>query len=60
MTASLTIATRKGIDGNWSTTTFLVGGDSTDTRLQLLISTALSETWVISAGGCSDCTSDPR
>jgi len=44
---------RLGIEGNWSTTSFFVGGmDAADSKLQLLISTALSETWAISEGGC--------
>ncbi|KAK0388579.1 hypothetical protein NLU13_4822 [Sarocladium strictum] len=39
-----------GVDGNWSSITFRVGEPPQE--VNLLVSTALSEVWVISAGGC--------
>lgn len=46
---------RHGIDGNWSTTELWVGNvDVTKATMNLIISTSLSETWVVSSGGCAD------
>ncbi|KAH8894077.1 acid protease [Thozetella sp. PMI_491] len=39
-----------GIDGTWSSFSFKVG--STQQSVDLTVSTTLSETWVISTGGC--------
>lgn len=44
-----------GVDGNWSSITFRVGSPPQD--VNLLVSTALSEVWVIGKGGCA--TNDP-
>ncbi|KAL2206518.1 acid protease [Sarocladium strictum] len=44
-----------GVDGNWSSISLRVGDPPQD--VNLLVSTALSEVWVISAGGCE--TNDP-
>ncbi|KAK7432651.1 hypothetical protein QQZ08_000860 [Neonectria magnoliae] len=40
----------QGIDGNWSTVTFLLG--STSQQVDVLVSTALSEFWAVGPGGC--------
>ncbi|KAK7409561.1 hypothetical protein QQX98_008282 [Neonectria punicea] len=40
----------QGIDGNWSTVTFLLG--STSQEVDVLVSTALSEFWAVGPGGC--------
>ncbi|PFH55780.1 hypothetical protein XA68_17627 [Ophiocordyceps unilateralis] len=45
-----------GIDGNWSTVSFLLGSDSE--LVNVLISTTLSEFWAIGSGGCA--ANDPR
>ncbi|RDA85300.1 putative aspartyl protease [Ophiocordyceps camponoti-leonardi (nom. inval.)] len=45
-----------GIDGNWSTVSFLLGSDSE--LVNVLISTTLSEFWAIGSGGCAP--NDPR
>ncbi|KAH8172788.1 eukaryotic aspartyl protease domain-containing protein [Sarocladium implicatum] len=41
-----------GVDGNWSSIAFRVGQPSQN--LNLLVSTALSEIWVIGSGGCAN------
>ncbi|SPO06018.1 uncharacterized protein DNG_08707 [Cephalotrichum gorgonifer] len=42
-----------GIDGNWSTTQLWVGNvDVSEATMNLIISTSLSETWVVGSGGC--------
>ncbi|PHH89428.1 hypothetical protein CDD83_6081 [Cordyceps sp. RAO-2017] len=41
-----------GIDGNWSTVSFLLGSDSE--VVNVLLSTTLSEFWAIGPGGCVD------
>ncbi|EQL01006.1 Eukaryotic aspartyl protease family protein [Ophiocordyceps sinensis CO18] len=47
-----------GVDGNWSTVSFLLGSNSD--VVNVLISTTLSEFWAVGAGGCvgkeSHCT----
>ncbi|KAM4064641.1 eukaryotic aspartyl protease [Hirsutella rhossiliensis] len=40
-----------GIDGNWSTVSFLLGSNSD--LVNVLISTTLSEFWAVGAGGCA-------
>ncbi|CAI4210691.1 unnamed protein product [Parascedosporium putredinis] len=46
---------RNGIDGNWSTTELWVGNvDVSEATMNLIISTTLSETWVVGSGGCVD------
>lgn len=45
---------RGGIDGNWSTISLQVGADSKS--VDVLIATALSETWVVGTGGCYERT----
>lgn len=39
-----------GIDGNWSTVSFLLGADSQP--VDVLVGTALSEFWAVGIGGC--------
>ncbi|PNY28600.1 Candidapepsin [Tolypocladium capitatum] len=39
-----------GIDGNWSTVTFLLGSNSD--FVNVLVSTSLSEFWAVGPGGC--------
>lgn len=49
---------RHGIDGNWSTTQLWVGNvDVSEATMNLIISTSLSETWVVGSGGCVQCMS---
>ena len=46
---------RNGMDGNWSTTELWVGNvDVSEATMNLIISTTLSETWVVGSGGCVD------
>ena len=45
------MGSRHGIDGNWSTTELWVGSDASE-AMNLLVSTSLSETWVVGSGGC--------
>jgi hypothetical protein len=39
-----------GVDGNWSTVSFLLGEDSQP--VDVLVGTALSEFWAVGVGGC--------
>ncbi|KAI1329715.1 aspartic peptidase domain-containing protein [Xylariaceae sp. FL0255] len=45
-----------GIDGNWSSTTLFVGEPAQ--QVQVIVSTSLSEVWVIDDGGCDGAICD--
>ncbi|KAI5463125.1 aspartic peptidase domain-containing protein [Mariannaea sp. PMI_226] len=47
---SLQSSSWKGVDGNWSTLAFELGSNSQ--KVDVLVSTALSEFWAVGSGGC--------
>lgn len=48
---------RMGVDGNWSTVGLQIG--SSAHKVNILVSTALSELWVVGPGGCLISMLDP-